>query len=117
MDRNEKPRARCCNLISWAILTAVIFVILVTAFMFTVDRLVAMQTARIQTLETVASDLGARLRKLEASFKEQRSDEETVIKTDRNVQTNTKNSRNKVGCKIVRNFAKQYYLSSNELLL
>lgn len=117
MDRKEKPRARCCNLISLAILMAAIFVVLVTAFMFTVNRSVVMQTARIQTLETVVSDLAARLRKLEASFTAQRSDEETASKTDRNVQTNTKNSRNKVGCRIVRNFSKQYHPSPNELLL
>lgn len=88
MERQGKPRARCCNLISFAILTAAIYVTLVTLLMMTLYRVVVMQTARIQTLETVASELAERVYRLEKSFKAQGFDEKTVSKTDRALQEN-----------------------------
>ncbi|XP_068732460.1 ectodysplasin-A-like isoform X2 [Montipora capricornis] len=75
MDSSDKPRARSCNLISFAILTSLVYGVLVTVVMLTLYRLVVMQTARIQTLEAAASNLEARIQNLEASFSAKRSKE------------------------------------------
>lgn len=99
MDKPVKPRGRCCNLISLAILTVAIYFAVTIGFMLTLYRLVVIQTAQMQTFETVVSDFAARIHKLETSFTKQK----TVRKSDRNVQNNAM----QVSGKIVRSFAKQ----------
>lgn len=84
MDKPVKPRGRCCNLISLAILIVAIYFAVTIGFMLTLYRLVVIQTAQMQTLETVASDFAARIHKLETSFTKQK----TVRKSDRIVQNN-----------------------------
>ena len=105
-----KPRGYCCNWISLVILIIAIYFAVTIGFMLTLYRLVVIQTAQMQTLETVASNLAARIHKLEISCTKQK----TVIKSDRNVQNNTKQVSRKIG----RSFAKQKpSLPLNELPL
>ena len=93
MDSSDKPRARSCNLISFAILTSLIYGVLVTVVMLTLYRLVVMQTARIQTLEAAASNLEARIQNLEASFSAKRSEKAETA------EGNPMNPKNKVSLK------------------
>ncbi|XP_068732463.1 complement C1q subcomponent subunit C-like [Montipora capricornis] len=90
MDSSDKPRARSCNLISFAILTSLVYGVLVTVVMLTLYRLVVMQTARIQTLEAAASNLEARIQNLEASFSAKRSEKAETA------EGNPMNPKNKV---------------------
>ncbi|XP_029184741.2 collagen alpha-1(X) chain-like isoform X2 [Acropora millepora] len=94
MDSSKKTRVRSCNWITFAILTSLIYCILVTVFMLTLYRVVVIQTAKIQTLQAVTSNLEARVRKLETSLSAERSEESETSK--KNGATNSMNPRNKV---------------------
>lgn len=90
MEKRDNSRVRS-NLISFVVLIAAIYVILITIFVVTLYRLTVTQSAKIQTLEAVAAELAARVDKLETSFTAQRSDETSVGDTDREGQEKTKN--------------------------
>lgn len=105
MDSSKKTRVCSCNWITFAILTSLIYCILVTVFMLTLYRVVMMQTAKIQTLQAATSNLEARVRKLETSLSAEKSEESETSK--KNGATNSMNPRNKVSFMIVRNFTKQ----------
>lgn len=105
MDSSKKTGVRSCNWITFAILTSLIYCILVTVFMLTLYRVVVIQTAKIQTLQAATSNLEARVRKLETSLSAERSEESETSK--KNGATNSMNPRNKVSFMIVRNLTKQ----------
>ncbi|XP_074633805.1 uncharacterized protein LOC141892428 isoform X1 [Acropora palmata] len=94
MDSSKKTGVRSCNWITFAILTSLIYCILVTVFMLTLYRVVVIQTAKIQTLQAATSNLEARVRKLETSLSAERSEESETSK--KNGATNSMNQRNKV---------------------
>lgn len=101
MEKREHSRARS-NLISFVVLVAAIYVILVTVFIATLYHFTVRQSARIRTLETIAGDLAARVHKLEASFTAQGSGEKSVGETNQELQKTTeKHLRNKVSLLLV----------------
>ena len=95
MDQRGKTCARR-TFINFAILTAALYIIIVTFFVANLHRLVVSQFARIQTLETVAEKLAARVDKLENSFTAQKTDEKSVGETDRVLEGKSARLKNKV---------------------
>ena len=115
MEKRDHSRARS-NLISFVVLVAAIYVILVTVFIATLYRFTVKQSARIQTLEAIADDLAARVYKLETRFTAQGTEENDEGGTDQKRQDTEerteKRARNKVtnACNVIsglccRNFA------------
>lgn len=107
MEKRDNPRARGI-LISFVILIALIFVILVTVIIFNLYRLTLSQSERIQTFEAVVGELTARVHKLEARFTAQKTDDEkSVGETDREPKEKSekdKRLRNKVSLKLAKQF-------------
>ena len=96
MEQRDHSRTRS-NLISFVVLMAALYVILVTVFIATLYHFTVRQSARIRTLELIAGDLAARVHKLETSFTAQGPDEKPVGETNREVQETTeKRLKNKV---------------------
>ena len=96
MEKRDHSRARS-NLISFVVLVAAIYVILVTAFIATLYRFTAKQSARIQTLEAIADDLATRVYELETRFTAQETEENEEGGSDRKQEETTeKRLRNKV---------------------
>lgn len=99
MEKRGHSRARS-NLISFVVLIAAIYVILVTVFIATLYHFTVSQSARIQTLESIAGDLAARVHKLEKSLtaqENQENDENPVGETNQDAkETTEKRLRNKV---------------------
>lgn len=97
MDQHKKTCARR-TLINFGILTAALYIIIVTFFVVNLHRLAVSQSARLQTLETVAGELAARVDKLENSFTAQTTDEKSVGETDRVMEGKSTRLKNKVSC-------------------
>lgn len=97
MDQRNKTCARR-TLINFGILTAALYIIIVTFFVVNLNRLVVWQSARIQTLETVTDELAARVDKLQNSFAAQKTDEKSVGETDRVLEGKSARLKNKVSC-------------------
>lgn len=103
MEKRDHSRARS-NLISFVVLVAAIYVILVTVFIATLYRFTVKQSARIQTLETIADDLAARVYKLETRFTAQGTQESEEGGTNQERQERTeKRLKNKVtnACNVI----------------
>lgn len=97
MDQRGKACARR-TLINFGMLTAALYIIIVTFFVVNLHRLVVSQSARIQTLESVTDELAARVDKLENSFTAQRTDQEPVGETGRVLEGKSARLKNKVSC-------------------
>lgn len=97
MDQRGKTCVRR-TFTNFAILTAALYIIIVTILVVNLHRLVVAQFARIQTLETVADKLAARVDKLENSFTAQKTDEKSVGETDRVLEEKSTRLKNKVSC-------------------
>ncbi|XP_020603222.1 macrophage receptor MARCO-like isoform X3 [Orbicella faveolata] len=95
MDQRRKTCARR-TFTNFAILTAALYIIIVTVLVVNLHRLVVSQFARIQTLETVADKLAARVDKLENSFTAQKTDEESVGETDGVLEEKSARLKNKL---------------------
>ncbi|KAJ7392570.1 hypothetical protein OS493_010217 [Desmophyllum pertusum] len=95
MDQHKKTCARR-TLINFGILTAALYIIIVTFFVVNLHRLAVSQSARLQTLETVAGELAARVDKLENSFTAQTTDEKSVGETDRVMEGKSTRLKNKL---------------------
>ena len=95
MDQRGKTCARR-TLTNFAILTAALYIIIVTSLVINLHRLVVSQFARIQTLETVADKLAARVDKLENSFTAQKTDEKSVGESDGVLEEKSARLKNKV---------------------
>lgn len=95
MDQREKTRGQRYA-VYVGIIVAVLYIVFVTISMVALYRLAVSQTARIQSLETVASELTARVLKLESSFTAQASDEKSVGETVRGLDENSKRLKTKV---------------------
>ena len=103
MEKHHHSRV-CRNLISFVILAAAIYVILVTVFIATLYRFTVKQSARIQTLETIVDDLTARVYELETRFTARGTQESDRGGTDQERQERTeKHQRNKVtdACNVI----------------
>lgn len=103
MEKRDHSRARR-NLISFVVLVVAIYVILVTVFIATLYRFTVKQSARIQTLETIADDLAARVYKLETRFTAQGTQESEEGGTNQERQERTeKRLKNKVtnACNVI----------------
>ncbi|KAL9963484.1 hypothetical protein ACROYT_G026995 [Oculina patagonica] len=91
MEKRGHSRARS-NLISFVVLIAAIYVILVTVFIATLYHFTVWQSARIQTLESIADDLAARVYKLETRLtaqENQENDEKPVGEMNQDVKETT----------------------------
>lgn len=97
MDQRRKTCARR-TFINFAILTAALYIIIMTFLVVNLHRLVVSQFARIQTLETVADTLAARVDKLENSFTAQKTDDKSVGETDGVLEEKSARLKNKVSC-------------------
>ena len=97
MDQRGKTCARR-TFINFAILTAALYIIIVTFLVANLHRIVVSQFARIQTLETVADRLAARVDKLENSFTAQTTDEKSVGETDGVLEEKSARLKDKVCC-------------------
>ena len=96
MEKRDHSRARS-NLISFAVLAAAIYVILVTVLIATLYHFTVKQSDRIRTLEAIADDLAARVYKLETRFTAQGTVESYEGGADQERQERTeKRLRNKV---------------------
>ena len=97
MDQQGKTCARR-TFTNFAILTAALYIIIVTSLVVNLHRLVASQFERIQTLETVADKLAARVDKLENSFTAQKTDQKSVGETDGVLEEKSARLKKKVSC-------------------
>ena len=103
MEKRHHSRV-CSNLISFVVLAAAIYVILVTVFIATLYRFTVKQSDRIQTLETIVDDLAVRVYELETRFTAQGTQENDGGGTDQERQESTeKRQRNKVAnaCNVI----------------
>ena len=97
MDQRGKNCARR-TFINFGILTAALYIIIVTFFVVNLHRLVVSQSTRIQTLETVADELAARVDKLENSITAQGTEKTPVGENERDLEEKSARLKNKVGC-------------------
>ena len=98
MDQRGKNCARR-TLINFGILAAALYIIIVTVFVVNLYRLVVSQSARIQTLETVADELAVRVDKMELNgFTAQGTEKTPVGETERDLEEKSARLKNKVGC-------------------
>ena len=112
MEKRVHSRARS-NFISFVVLLAAIYVILVTGFIATLYRFTVMQADKIQTLEAIADDLAARVYKLESRFKAQGtqesyqggSDGERQERTEKRLTNKVTNACNVISGVCCQNFA------------
>ena len=81
MDQREKTRGHRCAA-NFGIAIAVLYIVLTTSCMVSLYRIVISQTARVQSLETVAGTLAARVYKLESSFTAQKSHGKSAGETE-----------------------------------
>ena len=88
MEKRVDSRARS-TFISFVVLGAAIYVILVTCFIATLYRFTVMQVNKIQTLEAIADDLAARVYKLETRLTAQGTQESDQGGNDRGRQERT----------------------------
>lgn len=95
--QREKTRGQRYAAI-FGIVIAALYTILATIFMVTLYRLSIAQTAEIESLGTVASELAARVRKLENGFTAQKTDQNSVGGTNRVLEENSKRLKTKVSC-------------------
>ena len=96
MEKRDHSRARSC-FISFVVLLATIYVILVTVFIATLYHFTVSQSERIRTLEEIAGKLAARVHKLENSFTAQMNEKISVGETNQQVQKTTEeHPKNKV---------------------
>lgn len=96
MEKRVLSRAHS-NFISFVILGAAIYVILVTSFIATLYCFTVKQADKIQTLEAIVDELAARVYKLETRFTAQATQESDQGGNDRERQESTeKRLTNKV---------------------
>lgn len=84
MNQREKTRGQRYAVI-FGILTVALYIVLSTIFSVSLYRIVVSQTARIQSLETVAGELAARVNNLENGFTAQKFDGKSVGEADHRV--------------------------------
>ena len=97
MDQREKTRVHRYA-VNFGIVIAALYTIIVTILMVTLYRLAVTQTAKIQSLETVTSQLVARVHKLENSFTAQKSNQNSVGETERVLEGKSERLKTKVSC-------------------
>ena len=97
MDQREKTRVHRYA-VNFGIAIAALYTIIVTILMVTLYRLAVTQTAKIQSLETVTSQLVSRVNKLENSFTAQKSDQNSVGETERVLEEKSERLKTKVSC-------------------
>lgn len=95
MDQRGKTRGHRCAA-NFGIAIAVLYIVLTTICMVSLYRIVISQTARIQSLETVAGTLAARVYKLESSFTAQKSHERSAGETEGVLEEKSKQLKTKV---------------------
>lgn len=95
MDQREKTRGHRCAA-NFGIAIAVLYIVLTTICMVSLYRIVISQTARIQSLETVAGTLAARVYKLESSFTAQKSHGRSAGETEGVLEEKSKQLKTKV---------------------
>ena len=97
MDQRGKSCARR-TFTNFAIFMAALYIVIVTFLVVNLHSVVVSQFARIQTLETVADKLAARVDKLENSFTAQTTDEKSVGETDGVLEEKSARLKDKVCC-------------------
>ncbi|CAH3195754.1 unnamed protein product [Porites evermanni] len=95
MDQREKTRGHRCAA-NFGIAIAVLYIVLTTICMVSLYRIVISQTARIQSLETVAGTLAARVYKLEGSFTAQKSHGRSAGETEGVLEEKSKQLKTKL---------------------
>lgn len=95
MDQRGKTRGHRCAA-NFGIAIAVLYIVLTTICMVSLYRIVISQTARIQSLETVAGTLAARVYKLESSFTAQKSHGRSAGETEGVLEEKSKQLKTKV---------------------
>lgn len=115
MIQHEKTRGQR-HAVNFGIVIAALYTIFATIFMVTLYRLAVAQTVRIQSLETVAGELAARVRRLENSFTAQKTGFKSVGETGHVLEEKSTRLKTKVGyfestsfCKVLDNFVFKYY--------